>query len=110
MEKNPERTKYFESRGLSKDEAYCCALALSYYTGSKGTTTSNDTNRRASAILRFGLKDQSLHDDFQNIYYFLMKALSFIPYYWGKCIRAAKLDDDEVSRYEVGTVCELDPI
>ena len=104
VEKNPERTKYFESRGLTKDEAYCCALALSYYTGSQGTTTSNDTNRRASAVLRFGLKDQSLHDDFQSVYYFLMKALSFIPYYWGKCIRAAKLDDDEVSRYEVGTV------
>ena len=104
VEENPERTKYFELRGLSKEEAYCCALALSYYTGKDGTSTSHDINRRASGILRFGLKDQSLQDDFQIIYYFLMKALSCIPYFWGKCIRAAKLENNEVLRYEVGTV------
>ena len=106
VDKNPKRIEFFLSKGLSTDDAHGCALALSYYTGAQneGNMTSNDTNRRASAVLRFGLKDQKLHMHFQKIYYFLMKALSYIPYYWGKCIRAAELKDDETSRYDVGNV------
>ena len=73
IEKNPKRKQYYTSKGLTPDEAYCCALSLSYYTGAQGTKTSEVTNRRASGVLRFGLKDKNLQMQFQNIYYFLMK-------------------------------------
>ncbi|CAF1054192.1 unnamed protein product [Didymodactylos carnosus] len=33
IQKNPERVQFFKDKGLSDDEAFCCALTLSYYTG-----------------------------------------------------------------------------
>ena len=106
LKKCPDREQYFRSKGLPNDEAFCCAYALSFYTGAIGNNThqSESVNRRASAFLRFGLNDEKLTLEFRNIYYYLLKALSYLPYLWGKCIRAVKLDAAELSRYEIGSL------
>jgi NAD:arginine ADP-ribosyltransferase len=109
LNNNPSRQKYFENRGLTKVEAYCSALALSFYTGKNGTDESDEINRRASAVCRFGndyLTETTIimERSFSVIFYYILRALSCIPFFWGFCIRAAELDQITIDSYQVGSV------
>jgi hypothetical protein len=97
-------TPYFRKKGLSSDDAQAAALALSFYTGTKSEAVS----RSASLVARQanGQAIESATQEEMNeaavILYYLVKALSYIPYYWGYCTRACKLTDPELKLYMPG--------
>ncbi|CAF3101106.1 unnamed protein product [Rotaria sp. Silwood2] len=96
--------QYFIGKGLSTDEAQAAAFALSFYTG----TRSEACNRGASLVARQAngqALESTTRDELNEaaiILYYLVKALSFIPYYWGYVTRACQLTDDELKLYSPG--------
>jgi len=105
VKKDNSRVDYFKKKGLSKDEALCCALILSFYTGKDGTSTSEEINRKTSQLIRFGNESLSnANQSFLPLMYFMIKALAYIPYYWGCCMRAVDLTKEEESRYVTGSI------
>ncbi len=87
MNEHEIRTKlsspYFISKGLSLDDAQGAALALSFYTGAKSETIS-----RGASLLARQSNGQIIEQETNNeineaavILYYLVKALSYIPYY-----------------------------
>ncbi|CAF3967562.1 unnamed protein product [Rotaria sp. Silwood1] len=86
------------------DEAQAAAFALSFYTG----TRSEACNRGASLVARQSngqALESTTRDELNEaaiILYYLVKALSFIPYYWGYATRACQLTDDELKLYSPG--------
>ena len=105
---NPHRQEYFAQKGLPESEAFSCALALSFYTGyaGYGTHTSNRTNRGASLCARTcNMEASSTHSkNYFPIMHYMIKALAFIPYHWGPCIRHVELTTEEQELYQVGSV------
>ncbi|UJR18256.1 hypothetical protein I4U23_005159 [Adineta vaga] len=97
--------KYFVQKGLSIDEAKSIALALSFYTGTKYEVV----HRGASLIARRGnganleRSEDELQEAVVTLYY-LIKAVSYIPYYWGYVTRACQLSDDELNMYTAGSL------
>ncbi len=104
----PERQKYFEEKGLSSDEAFACALALSFYTGYNGggNFTSDKVNRGASKCVRTQNEavDETNIMKYYVIMHYMIKALAYIPYHWGPCIRFVSMGKEEQDRYEVGSI------
>ena len=99
-------TPYFLERGLPTDEAQASAFAISFYTGTRSETL----NRGASLIARQG-NAQTIDADTKRelneaaiILFYLVKALSHIPYYWGYVTRSCELTDDELALYAPGCV------
>ncbi|CAF4569045.1 unnamed protein product [Rotaria socialis] len=97
---------YFSGKKLPLDEAKALAFALSFYTG----TRSESLNRGASLIARKA-NGQVLGADVDNeineaaiILYYLVKALSYIPFYWGWVTRACQLTFDELQIYKPGSL------
>ncbi|CAF1388804.1 unnamed protein product [Didymodactylos carnosus] len=97
---------YFVEKNVTKDEAKAMAFALSFYTGAKSETCS----RGASLIARKG-NDVQIEEKTVNeleeaaiILYYLVKALSYIPFYWGYVTRACRLTFDEIQMYYPGRV------
>jgi len=105
---NPHRQEYFTVKGLSESEAFACALALSFYTGyaGYGTHTSYRTNRGASQYARTANMDAGSTEakNYFPVMHYMIKALAFIPYHWGPCIRHVELTTEEHERYQVGSV------
>jgi len=108
VKENPQRQAYFIEKGLSDSEAFACALALSFYTGyaGYGTHTSYRTNRGASLCARTANMEVSSTQsrNYFPIMHYIIKALAYIPYHWGSCIRHIELTPEEHERYQVGSV------
>ncbi|CAF3338192.1 unnamed protein product, partial [Rotaria sp. Silwood2] len=80
----------FQRKNVSIEEAKALAFAISFYTGTK----SEACNRGASLIARKS-NGETLATDVEKeineaaiILYYLVKALSYIPFYWGYVTRA----------------------
>jgi len=104
MDKNYEKIK---SKDLSIDEKKGCALALSYYTGYK------DNSDRASRNTNVAIRGQNSFDKIEKWYdgkhfypiiYYLSKAISSLPFYWGYTLRCVQLTEEQTYVYEPGTV------
>jgi hypothetical protein len=97
-------TPYFIEKGLPLDCAQASALALSFYTGTKSEAVS----RGASLVARHAngqvieAKTENEMNEAAIILFYLVKALSYIPYYWGYVTRACKLTDAELEIYMPG--------
>ncbi|CAF1356671.1 unnamed protein product [Didymodactylos carnosus] len=96
-----ENKSYFTKKGLSDNEAQAVAFALSLYTGPKSETC----NRTTGLLIRNkngeGL-DVSIKEEMYKaavILYYLVKGLSYIPYYWGTVTRLCQLTDHELTYY-----------
>ncbi|UJR18313.1 hypothetical protein I4U23_005215 [Adineta vaga] len=95
---------YFKNMGLSSDDSQGAALALSFYTGTKSELVSRDANiiaRHANGEVIENKTVEEMHEA-AVILYFLVKALSNIPYYWGYVTRAVTLTDEELKLYIPG--------
>ncbi len=97
-------TPLFMKKDLPEHEAKALALAISFYTGTRSETVS----RGASIIARQAnglIIDDKLREELDEaaiILYYLVKALSYIPYYWGFVTRCCKLEDEELDLYTPG--------
>ena len=104
--KAEESMKYFLKKGLSEDDARAAGFAISFYTGTKSEAVS----RGASLVARRG-NGVTIEPDVVSelteasiILYYLVKALSQIPYYWGYVTRTCKLTEDELKLYTPGAL------
>jgi len=64
-------------------------------------------NRKASVVVRTANKSLSSDDETLNcmpILYYLVSALSRLPYYWGPTTRAVQLTEEEVKSYTPGDI------
>jgi hypothetical protein len=108
MAQHEKRTKlsapYFIKKGLSQDDAQGAAFAISFYTGTKSEAVS----RGASLVARQAngeIMGKEIKEEMKEaavILFYLVKALSYIPYYWGYVTRACQLTDDELTLYMPG--------
>ena len=97
-------TPYFLEKGLPHDEAQAAALALSFYTGTKSEAVSRGASlvaRQANGQVIEGKTSEEINEAAVILFY-LVKALSYIPYYWGYVTRACKLTDPELALYMPG--------
>jgi hypothetical protein len=97
---------YFCEKDLPADEAKALAFSLSFYTGTK----SEACNLGASLVALKGngeaimLKTEEEMNEAAIILYYLVKSLSYIPFYWGYVTRACQLTFDELSVYVSGSL------
>ncbi|CAF1445384.1 unnamed protein product [Didymodactylos carnosus] len=97
---------FFLKKGLSKDESQASAFAISFYTGTK----SEACNRGASLVARRSngvVVEVKVIEELNKaaiILYYLVKALSYIPYYWGYVTRCCDLKDGELKLYSGGAL------
>ena len=80
----------FKTDKLSTNEKKACALVLSYYTGDKDN--SDRTSQNTNAVLRSTNSVKIVDgwnegEKFYPIIYYLSKALSCLPFYWGFTLR-----------------------
>jgi hypothetical protein len=108
MAEHERRTKistpYFIEKGLSQDDAQAAALALSFYTGTKSEAVSRGASlvaRQANGQVIEGKTKDEINEAAVILFY-LVKALSYIPYYWGYVTRACTLTDAELQLYMPG--------
>lgn len=101
-----ESYSYFRQKNIPLDEAKALAFALSFYTGTK----SEACNRGASLVARKG-NGLTFDEDIENeindaaiILYYLVRALSHIPFYWGYVTRTCQLTFDELNLYVPGAL------
>lgn len=97
----------FKTDKLSIDEKKACALALSYYTGEKDN--SDRTSQNTNAVLRSTNSEKIVDgwnegEKFYPIIYFLTKALSVLPFYWGYTLRCIDLSKEQALSYQTGVV------
>ena len=96
-----------KSTALSIEEKKGCALVLSYYTGYKGN--SDRSSRNTNVLIRgqnsFS-KTENWYDGkkFYPIIYYLSKAISHLPFYWGYTVRCVQLEKNQVDIYQPGTI------
>ena len=99
--------KNMTNERLSEDEKKACALALSYYTGFKDN--SDRSSRNVNVLVR-GLNSESITkkwndgEHFYPVIYFLTKAISSLPLYWGYTLRCVHLTKKQAYSYKPGTV------
>ena len=104
MEKTYHHNK---SDRLSIDEKKACALVLSYYTGDK--VNSDRLSQNTNAVLRAGNSEKIVKgwDEGERYYpliYYLTKAISSLPFYWGYTIRCIHLSQEQALSYQPGVV------
>ncbi|CAF3324568.1 unnamed protein product [Rotaria socialis] len=99
-------SKHFLEKGLSKDEALAAAFAISFYTGSKSEACSRGASLIARQSNGVVIDDKTVQElsEASIILYYLVKALSQIPYYWGYVTRACQLKDAELEMYAAGAL------
>ncbi|UJR10946.1 hypothetical protein I4U23_015131 [Adineta vaga] len=97
---------HFIAKGLSQDEALAASFAISFYTGSKSEACSRGASliaRQSNGVVIDEKTVQELSEA-SIILYYLVKALSQIPYYWGYVTRACNLNDAELELYTAGAL------
>ena len=96
-----------KSPTLSIEEKKACALVLSYYTGFKGN--SDRSSRNTNGLIRgqnsFS-KTENWYDGkkFYPVIYYLSKAISYLPFYWGYTVRCVEMEKKQIDIYQPGTV------
>ena len=99
--------KKMKNERLSEDDKKACALVLSYYTGFKDNS---DRSSRNVSILMRGLNSSEITkkwndgEHFFPVIYFLTKAISALPFYWGYTLRCVHLTKKQAYLYKPGTV------
>ena len=96
MESNYENIK---NNNISIDEKKAFALVLSYYTGFK--ENSDRTSSNTNAIIRGENsyeKTEKWSDgpEYYVVIYYITKAISNLPFYWGYTIRCIQLTDEQI--------------
>jgi hypothetical protein len=114
INRSGETAGFFRKKGLSKDDAQAVAFAVAFYTGSQCAEDKNNQyggiNRASSVIARqsngeaIANIDQGDMKDSAVILYYLIRGLAHIPFYWGVCSRAIKLNDEQLREYEPGAL------
>ena len=104
MESNYENIK---NNNISIDEKKAFALVLSYYTGFK--ENSDRTSSNTNAIIRGENsyeKTEKWSDgpEYYVVIYYITKAISNLPFYWGYTIRCIQLTDEQIQTYQPGTI------
>ena len=107
LAKCEETYREFTNNRLSIDEKKACALAISYYTGEKDN--SDRVSQNTNAILRTKNSKKICEgwDEGEKIYpliYYLTKAISSLPFYWGYTLRCIDLSQEQAFSYEPGVV------
>jgi len=94
------RVAYYKEQGFNDDDANSCAYILSFYTGEFSETVS----RGASINIRGGNMPRGTEgeENIRPILFYMLKALSVIPFYWGVTNRAVNLTREELYEYEPG--------
>ena len=92
---------------LTTDEKKAAALVFSYYTGLKDN--SDRTSKNTNVLIRGEnslKKIQNWKDGeyFYPVIYFITKALSSLPFYWGETIRCIQLNKKTAFSYQPGVV------
>ena len=107
IEKSENTYNKFKTDRLSIEEKKACALAISYYTGSK--LNSDRLSQNTNAVLR-STNSKKLVDGwyegekFYPIIFYLTKAISSLPFYWGYTLRCIDLSREQAFSYEPGVV------
>ncbi|CAF1418458.1 unnamed protein product [Rotaria sordida] len=98
--------QYFLDKGLLKNDALASAFAISFYTGSKSEACSRGASLIARQSNGVPIDDKTVKElsEASIILYYLVKALSHIPYYWGYVTRACELKDEELKLYTTGAL------
>jgi len=100
------RSKFFVSKGFDEDTAKACAFVLSFYTGHHSDTVQTQC---ASLIVRQA-NTVNIEEFIKNngnplpILFYLVQALSVLPYYWGPTVRCIALTEPEIQFYNVGDI------
>ena len=107
INKSKETYQYFETNKLSTDEKKACALAISYYTGDKDN--SDRVSQNINAVLRSTNSEKVVKDWFEGekfypLIFYLTKALSSLPFYWGYTLRCINLSREQAFSYQPGVV------
>ena len=107
IEQMNENWEKMDNSRLSNEEKKACALVLSYYTGFKDN--SDRSSRNVSVLMR-GLNSAEITkkwndgEDFYPVTYYLTKAISSLPFYWGYTLRCVHLTKNQAFSYKPGTV------
>ena len=107
LEKMDLNYSKIESEILSINEKKACALVLSYYTGYKDNSdrSSRNTNVLIRGLNSFAVTNKwSDGEKYYPVIYYLTKALSSLPFYWGYTIRCVHLTKEQAFSYEPGIV------
>jgi len=102
-----ENWEKMDNPRLSEEEKKACALVLSYYTGFKDN--SDRSSRNVSVLMR-GLNSEEITkkwndgEHFYPVTYYLTKAISCLPFYWGYTLRCVHLTKKQALSYQPGTV------
>ena len=107
LEKSEETYKEFKTDRLSIEEKKACALALSYYTGDKDN--SDRLSQNTNAVLRASNSKKIIDgwnegEKFYPLIYYLTKAISSLPFYWGYTLRCIDLSKEQAFSYQPGVV------
>ena len=107
IKKSKETYQFFETNKLSTDEKKACALAISYYTGDKDN--SDRVSQNTNAVLRSTNSEKVVKDWFEGekfypLIFYLTKALSSLPFYWGYTLRCIDLSREQAFSYQPGVV------
>ena len=102
-----QKCVYFLDRGISADDARAFVFAIAFYTGSQ----SEMINRGVTMIVRSREKnvivqqeDKKIGEDASIIMFYLIRALSHLPFYWGTVTRCVALTEKELDDYEPGAL------
>ena len=107
LEQMNKNWKKMKNERLSENEKKACALVLSYYTGYKDN--SDRSSRNVSVLIR-GLNCSDIvkkwndGEHFYPVIYYLTKAISCLPFYWGHTLRCVNLTKKQALSYQPGTV------
>ena len=107
IEQMNENWEKMDNSRLSEEEKKACALVLSYYTGFKDN--SDRSSRNVSVLMR-GLNSEEITkkwndgEHFYPVTYYLTKAISSLPFYWGYTLRCVHLTKKQAFSYQPGTV------
>jgi len=107
LEQMNKNWKKMKNERLSENEKKACALVLSYFTGYKDNS---DRSSRNVSVLILGLKCSDIvkkwndGEHFYPVIYYLTKAISCLPFYWGHTLRCVNLTKKQALSYQPGTV------
>ncbi len=107
LSKSESTYKHFLTNRLSIEEKKACALAISYYTGNKDN--SNRCSQNTNAILRSSNSKKIVSgwnegEKFYPLIYYLTKAISSLPFYWGYTLRCIDYSKEQAFSYQPGVV------
>ena len=107
LKKSEKTYKDFETNRLTIDGKKACSLAISYYTGDKDN--SDRISQNTNAVLRSSNSKKIISgwnegEKYFPIIYYLTKAFSSLPFYWGYTLRCIDLSKEQAFSYQPGVV------